>query len=93
VIRGNSAAAGGGISNGGIIVINGGHITGNHATGQGGGLLNGGGDPGRAEISSAIFRDNTAQQGAAIYNEEGNADITGSTIVRNTASGSGGNAT
>lgn len=93
VIRGNTAAAGGGIVNDTGMSISGSRITGNHATGPGGGLwtMAGVGEgPGFARVTGTVIRGNSAQDGGGVYNFEGITSISGSMITANYASGAGG---
>jgi hypothetical protein len=91
VMRDNSAAVGGAIANYAIVIVTGSLITGNHASGAGGGIYSAGYFPGDLQVTGSVLGQNTAQQGAAIYNDiGGSADIAGTTIAHNDASESGG---
>ena len=92
VVHGNSATTGGGIYDFALIDISGSQISGNHAAGQGGGLYIADNFFGQLDgkVTGTVFRGNSAQEGAGIYNERGNTDITDSTISGNDASESGG---
>ena len=94
VMHGNSATTGGAIYNTARINISGSRISGNHATGQGGGLYS---DDvfddvlrGQVAVTGTVLRGNTAQEGAGIYNVVGTADLTDDTVTGNDASVSGG---
>jgi predicted outer membrane repeat protein len=91
VMRDNSAMVGGAIANYAIVVIEDSLITGNNASGAGGGIYSGGGGPGQLELTGSVLGQNTAPQGAAIYNDNGGtAGIASTTIAHNDASVSGG---
>ena len=91
VVRGNSATTGGGIYDDAIIYISDSQISGNHAAGRGGGLYVN--DPNGHipdELTGTVFRGNTAQEGAGVYNLNGIIDVAASRITGNDASVSGG---
>ena len=94
VMHGNSATTGGAIYSTARLSISGSTISGNHATGQGGGLYSDNAFVdslhGRVAVTGSVLRGNTAQEGAGIYNVVGTADLTDDTVTGNDASVSGG---
>ncbi len=91
VVRGNKATGdGGGIFTFNNLDITGSEIAGNHAGGEGSGLLNGGLDG--VSIRDTGFQGNSARDGGGIYNRGayGGIDLAGSTISGNHASTDGG---
>ncbi|MCH8043294.1 MAG: hypothetical protein IID44_06205 [Planctomycetes bacterium] len=102
IISGNTAGAGGGISDdfryfrsASLAVINS-TISGNRALGGGGGILLGGAhfDSALVEIVNSTISDNTASQGGGIfisnYGYGVSVNVTNSTILGNTSDGRGG---
>ncbi len=89
----NTAQTGGAISNesqlpeaGAYLQMNGGFISGNTATGDGGGLWSNS----VVNVTGSTFSGNIAQSGGAFFNSSGMAAFTNSTISGNTASAFGG---
>jgi hypothetical protein len=91
VIRRNSAIAGGGIYNIATADLASNTISGNHATGQGGGIYNAHASAnGVIKATSAIIRRNSAAEGGGIYNAGDIVDLTSSKISANDATDGGG---
>jgi len=90
VAHGNSATTGGGIYNVTNVALSSSRIWGNHASGQGGGLYNSGAQPSQAQVTSTVFRGNSAQDGAGAYNADGMLSFSDSMISGNEARASGG---
>jgi predicted outer membrane repeat protein len=89
-IVGNSASAGGGLLNLGVLSIAGTTFSGNSATTVGGGLDSSSATP--VTIQGSTFATNTATSGAGIY-ATGMLTVSGSTISSNSATGAGGGIT
>lgn len=85
-VSNGSAAIGGGIRNiGGDVTVNNVLLSGNSATGSGGGIYN----SGILQVYDCVFRSNSAGSGGGIYSGSF-AAITGSTFSGNTARADGG---
>jgi hypothetical protein len=84
-ISGGSGSSGGGIDNKGSLTLNQVLITGNTATGQGGGIMN----DGKLAVVNSTFSDNTASLGGGIAGS-GPLSVVDSSFSDNTASATGG---
>jgi hypothetical protein len=89
IIKGAYTGQGGGISNYGTIIINGGTIRDNHSSAKGGGINNHNGA--LLTINGGVITNNEAQDGAGIYNEAtGTITINNCSIIGNTTNKYGG---
>ncbi len=90
-MEGNSAADGGGIENAssGDLVISGSTISGNCATANGGGIDSEGYFGSLSVTASIISVNHAGASGGGIYNQ-GQVDMTGTRVLRNTAARAGG---
>ncbi len=87
VVSGNSASSGAGIYNLGSLTLNQVTLSGNSATGDGGGLRN----AGSASLTGVWVKSNSAASGAGIYSlGTGVLGLSNSTLSQNTASVNGG---
>jgi len=82
-----NASDGGGLFNGGTLVVEGGSVSGNRAAGNGGGVIN----FGMLAISgSALISNTAAGVGGELANFSGTATLTDTMVLSNSSGGSGG---